>query len=105
MSNSAASLNGSATAAVSNWLEWTVREFFTQVNWADQPPEVQAIHISTLEGETPELSLQLSVGQFFSSIPWDGKAVAAPVTETPVMESAPASDSGEIDVDAFADFF
>jgi hypothetical protein len=90
----------------SDWLQWTVKEFFTHVNWSDQPPEIQAIQITTLEGGTPELSLQLTVSQFFSSIPWDGKVAAAPVAaEVLVSDDAPPSGKSDMSVDDFADFF
>ena len=99
------SLNGQGTAQA--WLTWTVKEFFTHVNWADQPPEVQAIQITTLEGRAPEISLQLTVSQFFAAIPWDGKAVAAPVATEGLMTppEAAVSPAIEINVDDFADFF
>ncbi|MFZ9737071.1 MAG: hypothetical protein ACO3EZ_03580 [Prochlorotrichaceae cyanobacterium] len=102
-----AALNGNATQSkAAHWLQATVKEFFSQVNWSDQPPEIQAIQMTTLEGSTPELSLQLTVSQFFNAIPWDGKVVAAPATaEVPISDDAPPSGSGEISVDDFADFF
>lgn len=89
-----------------NWLNATVWEFFTQVNWADQPPEVQAIQITALDGTAPEISLQLTVSQFFNAIPWDGKAVAAPLAlDFVTNEASPPSGSSEFSVDDFADFF
>jgi hypothetical protein len=103
--NSNGTSNGVSSQG-SDWLQWTVKEFFTHVNWSDQPPEIQSIQISTLEGGTPELSLQLTVSQFFSAIPWDGKIAAAPVAaEVLVAEDAPPSGKADLNVDDFADFF
>jgi len=100
-----AALNGNASKPA-DWLQWTVKEFFTHVNWSDQPPEIQAIQITTLEGGTPELSLQLTVSQFFNAIPWDGKVAAAPVAaEVLVAEDAPPAVKPDLNVDDFADFF
>ena len=98
--------NGHRPTSDQSWLEVTVRDFFTQVNWADQPPEIQAIQITTLEGTAPEMSLQLTVSQFFQSIPWDGKTVAAPAVAEELMGDASPPPSGDaFSVDDFADFF
>lgn len=96
-------LGSNGKIAPSQWLEQTVREFFTQVNWSDHTPEIQAIQLTTLEGSAPEISLQLTVSQFFNAIPWDGKAVAAPLAVDIVI--SPPSGSMEFSVDDFADFF
>ena len=96
-------LGSNGKISSSPWLEQTVREFFTQVNWSDHTPEIQAIQLTTLEGSSPEISLQLTVSQFFNAIPWDGKAVAAPLAVDLVI--SPPSGSMEFSVDDFADFF
>ncbi|KKI99318.1 hypothetical protein PROH_16545 [Prochlorothrix hollandica PCC 9006 = CALU 1027] len=98
-------LKGSAaTAAPNPWITLTVRDFFTRVNWTDQPPEVQSIQISTLQGDQPTLSLQLTVSQFFSSIPWDGRAVAAPLESQTVIDTS-SNQSSAFTVDDFAGLF
>lgn len=99
-------LGSNGQVSSNRWLEWTVREFFTQINWSDQTPEIQAIQLTTLDGTAPEISLQLTVSQFFKAIPWDGKAVAAPLAVDLLMgEQSPPSGSSEFSVDDFADFF
>ncbi|MEB3273392.1 MAG: hypothetical protein ACO4AI_06945 [Prochlorothrix sp.] len=103
--------NGSSTLlsppsapAAESWRQMNVRDFFTRVNWTDQPPEVQAIQLSTRQGDRPGASLQLTVSQFFSSIPWDGREAAAPIAAQEIMGSAPKQDSG-FTIDDFAGLF
>lgn len=88
----------------SAWLSMTLREFFTQINWADQPPEIQAIQLTALQGDRPELSLQLTVNQFFAAIPWDGKTAAAPL-DYQDLSSPAVSGEPEFTVDDFAGLF
>lgn len=87
------------------WLQLSVRDFFTHVNWTDQPPEVQAIQISALQGDQPGASLQLTVSQFFSAIPWDGRAVAAPLAAQTVGNAPKAQEAPGFTVDDFAGLF
>lgn len=87
------------------WLKLSVRDFFTRVNWTDQSPEIQAIQISTFQGDQPTASLQLTVSQFFSSIPWDGREVAAPIEAQSVVATTPKQGGNEFTVDDFAGLF
>jgi hypothetical protein len=65
------------------WLRQTVRQFFGNFNWNDNPPEVEELRQTTSNGQQP-LSMTLTVKQFFSAIDWDGNAIAAiPPTEQP----------------------
>jgi hypothetical protein len=87
------------------WTRCSVRDFFTQINWADQTPEVQALQISTFQGEQPELSLQLSVSQFFKVFPWGGKVVAAPIAIEEVFLPEVPEESSDFTIDDFSDLF
>ncbi|MEB3337539.1 MAG: hypothetical protein VKJ46_08765 [Leptolyngbyaceae bacterium] len=99
------STNGNAGMAQSqSWLQLSVKEFFTTVNWEDQLPEVQEIKLQALQGTDEFLKLTLSVSQFFGAVPWEGIMVAAPVpTSLPPLEEVPESDS--FTLDAFSDLF
>jgi hypothetical protein len=109
--------NGSGSAALmvnsngtsgsgATWQLSTVRDFFTRVNWTDQPPEVQAIQLTSLQGDQPALSLQLTVSQFFSGVPWDGRAVAAPIGVQAAGNDIPApSQEMGFTIDDFAGLF
>jgi hypothetical protein len=86
-----------------SWLQSSVREFFSACNWEDQPPEVQELKLTALQGSTEPLSLTLSVRQFFGAIAWDGNAVAAPPpAESPSSASAPVD---EFTLDDFSSLF
>lgn len=82
--------NGSVPHTPQPWLQKTVQDFFAAINWDDHPPEVQEIKQVVSETQDMSLSLTLSVKQFFESIPWDGKAVAAPIVDEPLAEPPPA---------------
>jgi hypothetical protein len=107
-SRTSGSPNGIAThapvAASAPWLQITVGKFFTQINWTDQTPEVQALQLTTLQGDHPELSLQLTVSQFFRAIPWDGKAAAAPAHPEVSPMAVPSTDP-DLTIEDFADLF
>lgn len=89
-----ASPNGTAAVAESQkWLQSSVRNFFTNFNWENHPPEVQELKVSALQGSDVPLSLTLSVSQFLGAIAWDGASVAAPAQpEAPASESPSAKD-------------
>lgn len=82
MQTSLSAVNG--TQAHPNWLHQTVQQFLQQINWEDQPPEVQVLRQPTIEGKDQPLSLLLTVNQFFSAIPWDGDPAA--ISPGPIAE-------------------
>ncbi|MDX2216130.1 MAG: hypothetical protein SFY66_22890 [Oculatellaceae cyanobacterium bins.114] len=96
--------NGNGTtASVSNkaWLTLTAREFFSSINWDNNPPEVQELKAPSQESGAP-LNLLLTVSQFFTAVNWDGMAIAP--TPTP---STPAPPEKVIDftLEDFSDLF
>ncbi|UBF26574.1 hypothetical protein K9N68_00740 [Kovacikia minuta CCNUW1] len=96
--------NGSKPyAKPESWLQSTVQQFFTALNWEDSPPEVQEVKISAAQlGNAGPLSLSLSVSQFFSALNWEGTAIAAPIPqEQPTLQPAPDN----FTLDAFSDLF
>jgi hypothetical protein len=69
MSKSAPSSNPQDTQ---NWLKTSVQTFFATCNWENRSPEMQQIQISSLLEEGIPLTLDLSVGQFFTAVNWEG---------------------------------
>ena len=65
------------------WLQTSVRTFFGNFNWEDNPPEVQQIKLTTLQASATPLSLSLSVRQFFAAFDWDGATIAAATPPVP----------------------
>ncbi|MFM7424348.1 MAG: hypothetical protein ACKO7W_05030 [Elainella sp.] len=81
----------------------SIQQFFTAVNWDDQPLEIQHLRIAGSQEEFQELSLFLSVNQFFSAFNWDGNA-AAPLK--PAQPSEKLTDSADhFTLDDFSDLF
>lgn len=95
-----AAMNGShAHLATEDWLQFSVREFFSQFNWDDRPLNLQD---SALDPVSPQpLSLDMSVSYYFSAIDWEGSAIAAPI---PVPE-LPAAPSNDLTLDDFSSLF
>ncbi len=94
-------MNGSSASLPStDWLQSSVQEFFTALNWDDLPPisqsESQAFH----QGTEP-LTFEMSVSRFFTAIPWDGNAIAAAVS----LPQSPPSTADELTLDDFSDLF
>lgn len=79
--------NGSsAVPPAQTWLQASVQQFFTAINWDDHPPDVQEIKLTATQSgtnSTSPLNLSLSVSRFFAAVNWDGVAVAAPVSPAP----------------------
>lgn len=99
-----ASRNGSATTPANrDWLILTVQQFFSTVNWDDQPLAVQELKRTSMQTGGP-LSLTLTVSQFMSAFPWDGKAIAAPVA---LEEPPPVAETKgpDLTVDDFSNLF
>ncbi|MBC6422584.1 MAG: hypothetical protein GDA43_15410 [Hormoscilla sp. SP5CHS1] len=95
--------NGKIPGKRKEWLQRSVGEFFTGVNWDLQPLEVQQLKQAAWQGSLEPLSQMLSVTQFFSCFAWEGSKVAAPVPET----SKPAAQEGsnEFTLDDFSSLF
>lgn len=85
------------------WLKQTVQQFFTAINWEDHAPEIQNLRLATVRGESQSLSLQLTVNQFLSAIPWDGDTVAVP--PKPAIEPVSEAESNAFTLDDFSDLF
>lgn len=99
------STNGSsAYRPAQAWMQSSVQKFFSNINWEDNPPEVQeAKQASSEPGHTGPLSLTMSVSQFFAALNWDGSAIAAPVPQA--QEPPQPSKPDEITLDDFSSLF
>lgn len=84
----------------SNWLESSVQEFFSALNWEDLPPTIQRAGQDTSQYSDAPLSLDLSVSRFFAAVNWEGAAIAAPVS---VPTQSTSTDS--FTLDDFSDLF
>lgn len=101
MNHVVAQTNGAAAQSL-DWLQQSVQQFFSAVNWDDQPPEIQHLLLNTEPETAQTLSLFLTVGQFFGAFNWEGHNVAASLkpTSEPVAE---AKDT--FTLDDFSDLF
>ncbi len=99
--NHALSQTNGASDLSQGWLRQSIQQFFTAVNWDDQPLEIQNLRIASSQEEAQGLSLFLPVNQFFSAFNWDGSA-AAPLKPTRPTEK-PAEDG--LTLDDFSDLF
>jgi len=96
--------NGKIHRRGKEWLQRSVGEFFTGINWDLQPLEIQQIKQAAWQGSSEPLSQMLSVTKFFSCFVWEGNQVAAPVPD----RSKPAAESGssnEFTLDDFSSLF
>lgn len=94
--------NGSAPHTTP-WLTQSVQQFFSSVNWDDNPPELQELKQTGAQGVNTELSMTLTVSQFFSAVNWDGAAIASiPESQDLVEPIAPAND---FTLDDFSNLF
>jgi hypothetical protein len=106
MSMTLAQTNGSKPHAETRpWLQKTVRQFFSNFNWEDQPPEVQEIRTAFQADASEPLSLKLTVKQFFGAINWEGNAIAASNAASPTPELTFTDDISEIKLDGDNDGF
>lgn len=84
------------------WLQSSVTEFFSAINWDDKPPEVYAATLPSRDAAAESLSLEMSVTRFFGSFNWDGIAIAAPAPTLPTPEAKPKKN---FTLDEFSDLF
>ncbi len=92
--------NDSASMNTSNWLQSSVQEFFSTLNWEDLPLDIQHPgQVSPQYSDAP-LSLNLSVSNFFAAVNWEGATIAAPVLTT----TQPTSNTS-FTLDDFSDLF
>lgn len=95
--------NGSTSHTMSQpWLQSSVQQFFSAINWEDNPPEVQELKLTKTQTDDELLSMTLSVSQFFGAIAWDGRSIAAPPTHT---ESSQPSKDVNFTLDDFSELF
>ena len=84
------------------WLQSSVTEFFSAINWDDKPPEVYAATLPSRDAAVESLSLDMSVTRFFGSFNWDGIAIAAPAASMPPPVAKPKKN---FTLDEFSDLF
>ncbi|MDX2097379.1 MAG: hypothetical protein SFW36_06345 [Leptolyngbyaceae cyanobacterium bins.59] len=97
--------NGNAKAAQARqWLQASVKEFFSGVNWDDQPLEVQVLKQNNLAATEGPLSLTLTVGQFFGAIPWEG-GPSLPKTAAIDMPLVDQTKADDFTLDDFSSLF
>lgn len=99
-------MNGSSVYKPSDaWLQASVQEFFSAVNWDDHAlvqPSSDSSSATVTTGKSEALNLEMSVSRFFAAINWDGNAIAAP---TQINEPTPAKPKQEFTLDDFSDLF
>lgn len=104
------SMNGSAPFTRS-WLQQSVQEFFSGINWEDKPIEIYELSQGLAAGtlyHTPDvaLSLSLTVSQFMAAIPWDGATIGAlPTTTAPVDDDFDQDSPDSLTLEGFSDLF
>jgi hypothetical protein len=100
-------MNGSPLHSKRGWMRQSVQRFFSDFNWENSSPEVQAWMQTTATGQQP-LSLTLKVQQFFEAVNWDGSTIGS-VGQIQVSQSAPVpippAPLETFTLDDFSDFF
>jgi hypothetical protein len=95
-------MNGShKSQPLFNWLEASVHDFFSTMNWDDHPPEIHASVTGLAENTKEPPSLEMSVSRFFATIEWGGHAIA---NSTPVAPPQPIAQQ-EFTLDDFSGLF
>lgn len=95
-----AAMNGSkAHIAEQDWVQTSVREFFSQLNWDDRPLNPQETDLGPVSSQA--LSLDMSVSYYFSAIDWDGSTIAAPIS----ISEPPSAPSNDLTLDDFSNLF
>jgi hypothetical protein len=93
--------NGSKPVAPSDWLQRSVKQFFSDLNWENHSFEVQQIKQIVAQGNDTPLSLTLSVRQFFAAISWED-SIATSVSVAPRL---PALEDAAFTLENFSDLF
>lgn len=94
MSHPISPSNGAAPLQMA-WLQQSVRQFLGRVNWDGDPPEIQRLKTTALQNASHPLSLTLTVDQFFSTVNWQGNAIATPTH--PAIPVPPRIDTFTLD--------
>lgn len=96
----AAPMNGfNPHPAAEDWLQFSVRECFSQFNWDDRPFSLKTLGADPLSPQP--LSLDMSLSYYFSAIDWEGSTIAAPL---PIPDLPPAP-SNDLTLDDFSSLF
>ncbi len=75
--------NDDALINSNSWLQSSVQEFFSTLNWEDSSLDTQQMNQVTSQDSDAPLSLDLSVSNFFTAVNWEGAAIAAAVSAQP----------------------
>jgi len=101
-----------AQSQAKTWQRLSVRDFFSQINWEHDPEPVQQFKQASKQtgldttGNTENLSLTLSVSQFFGSIDWEGQGAIAPsAPRPPEPEMASTEAENEVTLEDFSSLF
>jgi hypothetical protein len=87
-----------------SWLKLTVKEFFSGINWDNNPSEVQELKVAAFQGDVAPLSLMLSVNQFFAAVNWDGMVIApSPVSTS--LETNSGKEAKDFTLEEFSGLF
>lgn len=98
--------NGKSEAQISaNWLQTSVQDFFSSINWEMAPVEVQQFKRESLQASPELTSLTLSVARFFSCIPWEGQPVIAPSFAESENLEIEQEESEDLTLDDFSSLF
>jgi hypothetical protein len=98
-------LNGANDAAAKR-LQQTVEQFFSQINWEDQPPEIRQLR--QLAAESQSVSSFITVSQFFGAIRWErNSASSAPLFDLPdgSLSKSSLDAAQSFTLDRFSDLF
>lgn len=101
--NELAQTNGAASPQA--WLKQTVQQFFSSVNWDDQPPEIQHLRLANAQAEPQSLSRFLTVSQFFNSFNWVGDSSVSTASPSQFLVEPVADTNNVFTLDDFSDLF
>ncbi len=97
-------VNGKAKAS-EKWLQHSVKEFFTAINWEQHPPEIHEIKQATIQGSDRPIPLTLSVGQFLNCIPWEGVKTAESTPQVVLDLEGTTTAVSDFTLDDFSSLF
>ncbi|MGK7890590.1 MAG: hypothetical protein AB4042_14765 [Leptolyngbyaceae cyanobacterium] len=81
------------------WLTESVKDFFSGVNWENvkaPPPK-----LPTMTSGERNLSPNMTVGEFFGAIPWEGELAIAPVPSVDIFEAEAEPVADDLTLDDF----